>query len=139
MKLKDLRTKLQTITTTNIQEVIVDAFQTWMEARELPKQYPTVIWNLASAPFQKDVRNAKKEIDIELWVIGSYDPATQDKLEVWDSIEQDLDDYIALINAGSDMSIEPLDEIKGEYFWEGSTSGDSELGIQYKVKLKIYC
>lgn len=139
MKLKDLKTKLQTRTTTNIAEVIVDAFQNWMEARETAKQYPTVIWNLASATFEKDIRNGKKELEIEAWIIGKFDPATEDKLEVWDSIEEDFDDYLALMNTQTDISLEELDAIKGEYFWEGSTSGDAELGIQYKMKIKIYC
>lgn len=139
MKLIDLQTKLKTTTTTNIAEVIVDAFQNWMEARATAKQYPTVLWNLASATFEKDIRNGKKDLSIDVWIIGKYDPATQDKLDVWDQMEADFDEYLELINSQTDLSLEDLDKIKGEYFWEGSTSGDAELGIEYKMKIKIFC
>ena len=137
MKLKDLKEKLQLTTTTNIANVIVDAFQVWNEVQI--KQYPTVLWNLASATFKKDIRNARKEITIEIWIINNFDPNTQDKLEIWDQMEEDLDDYLNFINTQDSMSIEELDDINGEYFWEGSTSGDAELGIQYKLKIKITC
>jgi|SRR3990172_4488095 len=137
MKLKDLKEKLETITTTNIATVIVDAFQVWNEVQS--KQYPAVLWNLASATFKKDIRNGRKKLTIDIWIINKIDPNTQDKMEVWDQMEQDFDDYLAVINSQDLISLEELDDISGEYFWEGSTSGDAELGIQYKAKIKIHC
>jgi hypothetical protein len=137
MKLKDLKTKLQTTTTTNIKSVIVDAFQSWAEVQT--KQYPTILWNLAASQFKKDIRNERKQLTMDVWIIGAFNPNTQDKLEVWDQLEDDLDDYLNLINSQGDIQILDLDQVKGEYFWEGSTSGDCELGIQYKTTIKITC
>ena len=137
MKLKDLKEKLSTISTTNIQEVIVDAFQDWAEVQK--KVYPTILWNLASATFKKDVRQPKKELKMDLWIIGNFDPKNQDKLEIWDQLEADLDSYLLLINTQTNIQVKALDDMDGEYFWEDQPSPDCELGIQYKTTLKITC
>ena len=44
-----------------------------------------------------------------------------------------------LVNAMSGITIDNIDKIEGEYFPEGLLSVDSEIGIGYKITLKIYC
>jgi len=142
MTLSQLETKLQILTGTSIAEVIVDSDIYFTIGRE--KQYPFVLWMLDGAEFDKDYRNSTiqetKIITIAAFIITNYDHDSDNKLDVWDTIEEYFKVYINKINELSGLQILNIDTLKGTYIWEGERSPDKELGIMFpKVTLKMFC
>ena len=77
---------------------------------------------------------------MDLWIIGRYHEGT-DKIGMWQDLLTFLNEYLRIANTRSEgYHLPNIGEIKGEFFWEGSTSGDSELGVEYQgVDIKITC
>lgn len=142
MLLSTLRSKLQTLTGTTIGEVIFD----WSEYLDDTKNktYPLVLWSLDGAEFSKDIRTQTiqktKPLVLTVFIIGSFDPNTEDKIDIWDTIEAQLDVYLNKVNEMDGLSIENIDKLKGIYYGRGALSPDQEVGVSYKdVILKMWC
>jgi len=142
MTLAQLETKLQTLTGTSIAEVIVDSDIYFTIGRE--KNYPFILWMLDGARFDKDYRNSTiqdiKIITITAFIVTNYDHDSDNKLEVWDTIEKYFKVYINKINELSYIQILNINALKGTYIWEGERSPDKELGIMFpEIIIKMFC
>jgi hypothetical protein len=139
--LANLKAKLIVLTGTSIGEVLFDWQEYLNEVRT--KTYPVVLWSLNNAKFKNDIRTSTiqkvKPLTLNVFAINSFDALTQDKITVWDTLEGYFNIYLNKMNETTGISIENINEIDGEYFPEGLLSVDSELGIGYKITLKIYC
>jgi hypothetical protein len=142
MTLAELKAKLIIVLGTDIEEVYFDTQKYLNEKKS--KTYPCVLWVLDGATFKKDIRLVPKQpaktLKLQVYGITRFDPNTQDKITVWDGIEEDLDAYLRLVDTDNTLSIEKQDDVDGRYFPEGLLSADRELGIGYEVTLKMwYC
>ena len=141
MLLSALKAKLVIVTGTSIGEVLFDWQEYLNEVRT--KTYPVVLWSLSGAKFSKDIRTDTiqkiKLLTLTVFAINAYDINTQDKITVWDTLEGYFDVYLNAIHATAGLSIVGVDALEGEYFPEGLLSVDSEIGIGYKVTLKMWC
>ena len=142
MLLQVLKTKLQIVTGTDIGEVIFD-WKTYLNVMR-EKTYPLVLWSLGGAKFQTDARTATiqktKILTLTVFAIARYDPNTQDKIDVWDTLEGYFDVYLNAMNETSGIQIMNIDNIKGEYVPEGMISADQEIGIMVTdLQLKMFC
>lgn len=143
MLLATLKTKLQTLTGTHIGQVFLE----WKKYlnQTTSKTYPVVLWSMDNAKFLSDIRTTtiqkNKEFTVTAFIIGLYDPNTQDKITVWDTLEGYFNEYLNKINANdSVVQIYSIDKIKGEYIPEGILSGDKEIGIMYTdIVIRTYC
>jgi hypothetical protein len=141
MTLQTLRTRLQTLTGTNIGEVFFDWKDYLNETRN--KTYPCVLWQLDGAKFVKDDRTATiqktKILTLTVFAISLHDPNI-DKMVEWDTLEGYFDVYLNKVNEMTGLTIENINEIKGQYAGEGLISADREVGIMYtEVQLKTWC
>lgn len=142
MTLAQLKQKLQTVGTTGIGEVFFD----WQKYLNEPidKQYPCVLWMLDGAKFKTDMRSTTvqktKLFTLTAYAIASFRPETQDKITVWDTLEEQFKTYLNAMNADSAITIENIDDIEGRYAGEGLISADREIGIQYQnIVVKMWC
>ena len=97
MTLAQLKLKLLVTTGTDILKVFFD----WSEAvNEVGsgKLYPCVLWSLNGAKFKKDLRSSPlqpaKVLTLSVFAIQSIDSNTQDKITVWDALEEDIDELL---------------------------------------------
>jgi hypothetical protein len=129
--------------TTGIGEVIFD----WKEYLNIMREkvYPMLLWSMGGATFSNNIHQPDpqnlKEYKITLFGIAAYDPNTQDKIEVWDALETEMNDYLNNINSlGNCVFIKTVDRIAGEYIPEGIISADREIGIMYKdMIIQTFC
>lgn len=142
MLLSTLKSKLQVVSGTGIGQVFFD----WKEYLNVTrsKTYPCVLWSLGGAKFKKDIRTAtiqkNKVFTFTVFAIARFDPNTQDKITVWDTLEGYFDAYLNSIDTEGTLQIMNIDNIKGEYVPEGMISADSEIGIMITdVVLKSFC
>jgi hypothetical protein len=140
MTLNALKDSLISAIGSDVKEVLFD-FQEYLNDAH-KKVYPTVIWTINGGEFTKDIRPntfAPKEITLSVFIIQKIDSTVEDNLSVWDSVEEVFDAYLMSVNALSTISIEGIDKMKGVYYPEGLIDTDSEVGIGYKVTLKMFC
>jgi len=141
MTLAGLKTILETVSGTDIQEVYFD----WKRFLNNPdKSYPCVLWSLDGASFTRDVRSITiqetKEITCTVFAIAYFNFETQDKITVWDTLETQFEEYLNAMNDSSNLQIVGIEEMTGEYIPEGMISASKEIGIMYKdVKIKMFC
>jgi len=108
------------------------------------KTYPCILWSLGGAKFTEDKRTStiqkEKELIITLFAIAKFNGSTQNKITVWDTLEGQLNTYLNVMNAKTNIKILNIDQLKGEYVPECMISADSEIGIMLTdVKLIMYC
>jgi len=141
MTLAALKLKLLVLTGTNISEVLFDWQEYLNEVRT--KTYPVVLWSLSGAKFTKDARTATiqktKLLTLTVFAINAFDINTQDKITAWDTLEGYFDIYLNAMHVTTGLSIVGIEALEGEYFPEGLLSVDSEIGIGYKITLKMWC
>jgi hypothetical protein len=142
MTLAALKTKLSTLTGTDIGEVIFDWNDYLNDSRT--KVYPVVYWMMDGMEFTKDIRTStiqkQKPLTLTVYIIASFDKNTQDKITVWDVIEPYLDAYLNKVNEMTGLTIENIDELKGVYYGLEPLSPDQEIGMAYKdIILKMWC
>jgi hypothetical protein len=142
MLLSTLKTKLQTVTGTDIKSVYFDWQRYLNETRD--KQYPAVLWMLDGSRFKTDMRTSTvrktKSFTLTVYAIASFSPDTQDKITVWDTLEEQFKTYLNAMNADSGLTIENIDGIEGRYAGEGLFSADKEIGLIFRdVQLKMWC
>lgn len=141
MTLAALKVKLLVVSGTDILKVYFE-WAEYLNENSIGKQYPLVLWSLSGSKFTKDIRTAtiQKVKILTLDVFAVKDLATtEDKITVWDALEEDFDAYINAVNAMTGLSVGNIDKIEGEYFPEGLLSIESEIGIGYRIELKIFC
>ena len=142
MLLATLKSKLQTVTGTSIGEVFFD----WKKYLNITrtKTYPIVLWSLDNAKFKNDARittQKQKEYTITVFAIALFDPNTQDKITVWDTLEGYFYTYLNKMNTDDQViQIMNINDLRGEYVPEGMISADSEIGIMFTdVVIRTYC
>jgi hypothetical protein len=142
MKLATLKSKLQVVGSTGIGEVFFD----WKEYLNITrsKTYPCILWSFNGASFSEDKRTSTvgkiKTFTFTLFAIALFNPSTQDKITVWDTLEGYLNLYLNDIDATEGIQVANINELRGEYVPEGMISADSEIGIMLKeVQLKTWC
>lgn len=141
MTLAALKAKLVVLTGTSIGEVLFDWQEYLNENRT--KTYPIILWSLNNAKFANDIRTGTiqkvKTLTLNVFAINAFNAVTQDKITVWDTLEGYFNIYLNAMDVTTNIKIDNIDKIEGEYFPEGLLSIDSELGIGYKITLKLYC
>lgn len=141
MTLSALRTLLQTVTSTAITEVYFD----WKKYLNKPdKSYPHVLWSLDGASFNRDIRVStvknQKVITCTVFALCYFDFQTDDKITAWDTLEAQFEVYLNAINAMSKLKILNINDLKGVYLGEGTTSAAKEIGIMYEnVEIELNC
>jgi hypothetical protein len=137
MTLSALKTKLKTITGTSIGEVLFD----WKEYNneKYSKTYPVVLWSLSGAKFSKEGRTTAiqktKTFTLSVFILSRL--FETDKIDQWDTIEAYFDTYITHIHALDNISIENINDLKGQYL--GVDGIDTEIGITFEIVLKTWC
>ncbi|TSA56913.1 hypothetical protein D4R42_02640 [bacterium] len=142
MTLAALKTKLIIKTGTSIADVIFDYDLYFNNQRE--KTYPFVLWAIDGASFKKDHRSTTiqktKILTLTAFVVINYDPNTQNKITLWDTIEGYFDTYINKMNDTDCIRVLNIDDLKGVYLHEGERSADTELGVMYpEIQIKMWC
>lgn len=141
MNLSTLKTRLQTITGTDIGEVMFD-FDEYLNINHA-KTYPLVLWSFAGADFDKDSRTSSiqknKSLKLTAFIFTNCAYGTEDKITAWDLLEGYFDTYISKMNEMSDLQIENINKIKGRYL-EEKKSADLEVGIMYQgITINTFC
>lgn len=141
MLLATLKQKLQVVTGTSIGEVFFDWKDYLNEVRS--KNYPVVLWQLDGMKFTTDSRTATiqktKTLTLTVYAIASFDISSQDKITVWDTLEGYFETYLNKMNETTGITIENINNIKGQYAGGGLISADAEIGIIYEIVLKTWC
>lgn len=141
MTLAQLKAKLIVVTGTDIEKVFFDWAQ-YLNENSIGKEYPLVLWSLSGSDFKKDIRSNTiqkvKTLNLDVFAVMNIS-ATDDKITIWDTLEADFDEYLNAVNSMDGLSIANIDDIEGEYYPEGLLSIESEIGIGYKIELKIFC
>lgn len=142
MTLETLQTKLKVVTGTEMGEVFFD----WIRyMNETPsKNYPCVLWMLDGAKFGTDMRSSTtrktKQFTLTVYAIASFNMDTQNKIAVWDTLEEQFKGYLNAMNNDSGLTIENISDIKGQYAGMGLISADKEIGIRFEsVIVKMWC
>jgi hypothetical protein len=141
MTLNTLRTLLQTLTGTSIVNVYFD----WKRYLNKPdKGYPHVLWSLNGASFSRDARVStvknKKILICSAFAVAYYDFQNTDDIPTYDTLEGQFEVYINKINAMSGLKVLNIDNLKGVYLSEGSTSAAKEIGIMYEnIQIEMNC
>ena len=136
MTLKALKTALQGAKSTLFELVFFDSAD--VVNTNVDKAYPYILWDIGNATGNTLLRSTEKELELTLYGVNEFDPETQDILEVWDGIEADLKAYLVLINALTSISV-LSDSLTIEYYQRGLISVDSEVGVSFKVRLRLWC
>jgi hypothetical protein len=137
MNLSTLKTKLKVITGTSIGEVLFD----WKEYNneKYNKTYPLILWSLSGAKFSKEGRNSviqkTKTITLSVFILSRL--FDTDKIDQWDLLEGYFDTYINLINSTTGLTVENINDLKGQYL--GIDGIDTEIGITFEITLKTWC
>ena len=112
----------------------------------LSKSYPLTIWditNLRGLSKALDTASIPDEIELDVYAIGLTTPESDLgdlRLGVWDDLEEDLQKYLLQVDALSDINILNKNEItEFEYYPAGFFSVDRELGVRYKITMKLWC
>jgi hypothetical protein len=147
MTLQNLKSKLSTITGTDILQVYFDQNKYLANSAHEERTYPLVVWCFNLARFQKDGRPTTiqkvKSITVTVLAVINFDPAIEtedDRLEKWDLLEGYFDTYINTINDDLTIGVQNIDKLKGQYIPEGGISQNKEIGIMYEgIELKLFC
>jgi len=141
MTLETLATKLESAKTgTDIEQVIFD-FADYLNT-DRGKVYPVVLWNLTGIKGIADLREGSRELEVDVFCIIGVTPEDDVKLsrlQNWDDCETYLQAYLDEVNDQDDLSIPDLNNVEFEYYPAGLLSVDRELGVRYRVTLKLWC
>lgn len=141
MTLSSLKALLQTTAGTAITEVYFE----WKRYLNKPeKNYPHVLWSLDGASFERDIRVSavknQKVLTCTVFAVCYFDFQTGDKITSWDTLESQFETYLNAINAMSGLKVLNINNLKGVYLTEGTTSAAKEIGIMYEnVELEMNC
>lgn len=136
MNLQSLRTILETTTGTNIKQVLFDFAPVLND--ELDKQYPLVLWDIDNSTWKDNQRSGEQFISINIYVVAPFSHYNEDKILAWDSLEADLKEYLNVIN-GQDFIYVDLREVEKEYYPASLLTVDGEIGLRYRLPMKLWC
>jgi len=136
MTLKNLKTALQGAKSTLFELVFFDYGD--VLNTNVDKAYPYILWDIGNVTGSTLLRSTEKELELTLYGVNEFDPEMQDILEVWDGIETNLKAYLILVNALTSISV-LSDSLTIEYYQRGLISVDSEVGVSFKVRLRLWC
>lgn len=141
MNLKTLSTRLESAKDdTNVQQVIFD-YSDYLNT-DPAKIYPVVLWDIANLDGIKNLTKGEALFEIDVFCIIEVKPEDDRgaaRLEAWDDCEVDLQAYLDEVNDLDDISIPDLNEVEVEYFPAGFLSIDREVGVRYRITLKLWC
>ena len=136
MNLVSLQSKLETVINTEIQKVVFD-FSTILN-QDFEKEYPLVFWDLDNSKWTKNLRSDFQIVTMDCFILGSIDENNDDKINIWDTLELQLDIYLLLLNQLANIQV-ISDNITKEYYPAGLLTVDNEVGIRYNIGLKLWC
>jgi len=141
MNLKTLSENLETAkANTDIAQVIFD-YSDYLNV-DSGKVYPLVLWDLTGAKGIANLSEGTREIEIDIFCITAVKPEDDIKtrrLEHWDDCEVDLQTYLNEVNDLTNITVQDLNDVEFEYYPAGLLSIDRELGVRYRVTLKLWC
>lgn len=137
MNIDELKTRLEYITGTDINQVIFELEEEINLNKD--KSYPIVLWDQGTLKFTENPRAEgaleKTRYVMNVWVVDyldTKDPAeTTTKHEKWADIHAKFLAYCENLNSHYDDIQIQLEEITGEYYDMGIISSDAEVGIGY--------
>lgn len=144
MTLTELIAELKQKGSSGVETVICDYQEklNYFPAGSAEKIYPIVLWDFNSYDSTENFETGEELVDMNVYVIGSYDKNSKTEArtmaEVWDSIHDIFKLYVANLNSRDSILID--NRLVGkELFDFGVLSIDAEIGIGYKVQIKVYC
>jgi hypothetical protein len=133
-------TTLKSRLTSAISGIFTQIFFDYAEVlnTSIAKTYTYVAWNFDTASGKVSLREAGKELEMEVIAVNTFNPETDDLLAAYDSLEAKLLSYMTAV--GLQTNIQVLTDIADiEYYPRGTVSIDSEIGVKIKVTLKLWC
>jgi len=147
MKLLDLKTALESVLSdpnVDIKELYFD-YLSFMESK-LSKSYPLCIWDITNLNgTQKSLLTDEIPdiIELDVYSIGLVSPESDLgdlRLGEWDELEEDLQIYLLAVNSLSAIQILNANNIDNfEYYPAGFFSVDREIGVRYRLSLRLWC
>lgn len=137
MTLETLKGILEDTGSTAIMMVLFDFNQVLNENFE--KDYPLTFWDIDNSTWVKNKRNYQQDVTIDVYQMERFDEYKDNKFAKWDQLESLLDSYLENLNENGSISILNMDNLAKELYAPGVLSVDMEIGIKYRVKLKMWC
>jgi len=132
-----LKQELEEVGTTGIQKVLFD-FSEILNI-DLNKAYPLVFWDIDNSSFIKNFRDSTQLVTMDVFILDLFNDDEDKKITKWDELETVFDAYINLVNAKEFISIPEMTNIAKELYPPGIISVDNEVGMRYRVTLKLHC
>ena len=141
MTLEQLRLKMVAAKTAGIAQVVFD-YSSYMNRNGDSKTYPIALWDLDNIEGTQNLGgDQEKEITMNCWCIGDVAPEADvvNRHVVWDTLETAFKAYLVALQAQTNITIQNIREMPFEYFPAGLLSLEREMGVRYKVELKLWC
>lgn len=139
MTLEQLRVKLVAAMSGNdIVQVVFD-YTSYMNHGS--KTYPLALWDFDNLEGTVSLGSTEKLIQVNCWAINKVAPEADvvNRHLAWDTLETDIKAYLLSVNQQDDLSIENIRQMPFEYFPAGLLSLEREMGVRYRVELKLWC
>jgi len=136
MNLELLTSKLETVLNTEISKVLFD-FSTLLN-QDFEKEYPLVFWDLDNSKWTKELRGTNQTVVMDCFILGMINENYDNKITIWDTLEAQMDVYLAELNKLSQIQIINTTFIK-EYYPAGLMTVDNEVAVRYNLSLKLWC
>jgi hypothetical protein len=141
MTLEELRIKLVAAKTTGISQVVFD-YSSYINQKGSSKTYPIALWDFDNIEGTQNLGgDQEKLITMNCWCIGSVAPEADivNRHLVWDSLETAFKAYLVAVQADGNITIQNSRNMPFEYFPAGLLSLEREMGVRYRVELKLWC
>ena len=127
--------------TAAISQVIFD-YSSYLNQNGDSKTYPIVLWDFDNMGGTQSLGgDQEKLINMNCWCIGDVSPEADivNRHLVWDTLETAFKAYLVAVQADDNVTIENSREMPFEYFPAGLLSLEREMGIRYRVEMKLWC
>ena len=141
MTLEQLRVKLVAAKTGAIAQVVFD-YSDYMNRNGDSKTYPICLWDINNMEGTQNLAgDQEKTIIMNCWCIGDVAPEADvvNRHLVWDTLETVFKAYLVALQADGNITIQNSREMPFEYFPAGLFSLEREMGVRYRVELKLWC
>ena len=141
MTLEQLRLKLVAAQTTGIAQVVFD-YLSYNNRGGDSKTYPIALWDFNNIEGTQNLGgDQEKLIKMDCWCIGDVAPEADidNRHLVWDTLETAFKLYLVALQGDGNITIQNSREMPFEYFPAGLLSLEREMGIKYRVELKLWC
>ena len=139
MTLEQLRLKLVAAKTSGIEQVVFD-YSSYMNTTN--KTYPIALWDFDNIEGKQNLGgDQEREITMNCWCIGDVSPEEdiENRHIVWDTLEAAFKLYLVAVQADGNITIQNSRAMPFEYFPAGLLSLEREMGVRYKVEMKLWC